>query len=81
MDTNELSKRPLTSSKPADLKVRQGIASPDPLDEAVLKLAAQAAFLQAFAENVVDEERPVEEALRQRGAGEIDFGWRAGLQW
>ena len=80
MDLNELSKRPLSSPKSTDLNVSGDSASPDPLDEAVLQLATQAAFLQAFAENVIDEERPVEEALRQRGAGENDFGWRAGLQ-
>jgi len=51
------------------------------LDEAVIRLAAQAAFLQSFAEHVIEEERPVEEfASRERG-GEIDFGWRAGLHW
>jgi hypothetical protein len=51
------------------------------LDQAVLKLAAQAAFLQAFAENVVDEERSIEELAPRAGGGEIDFGWRAGLDW
>jgi hypothetical protein len=80
MDLNELSKRPLSSPKSTDLNVSGDSASPDPLDKAVLQLATQAAFLQAFAENVIDEERPVEEALQQRGAGENDFGWRAGLQ-
>lgn len=58
-----------------------GILAPDSLDDAVLKLAAQAAFLQAFAENVIEEERPVEEVAPQRSGGEIDFGWRAGLSW
>jgi len=53
----------------------------DALDEAVCKLAAQAAFLQAFAENVIEEERPIEEVAPKRDGGEIDFGWRAGLNW
>jgi hypothetical protein len=57
------------------------ISHSDGIDEAVIKLAAQAAFLQAFAENVIDEERPIEEIAPRARGGEIDFGWRAGLHW
>ena len=49
--------------------------------EAMKKLTAQAAFLQAFAENVAEEERPIEEVAPKSRGGEIDFGWRAGLSW
>ena len=55
-----------------------GTASSDPLDEAVLELASQAAFLQGFAERLAQGEPPVEE-LPVEGAAEIDYGWRAGL--
>ena len=65
------------SSQPANS------AASDPLDAAALKLAEQAAFLQGFAEKLAEaaEERPVEDVLPERSGGEIDFGWRAGLQW
>jgi hypothetical protein len=51
----------------------------DPFDGAVLELAAQAAFLQAFAEGLAEDERPIEEVAEMKGRGEADFGWRAEL--
>ena len=72
--------RPSASiESPAGLSVE--ISASDGVDEAVIKLAAQAAFLQAFAENVINEERPIEEIAPRARGGEIDFGWRAGLHW
>ena len=51
------------------------------VDAGVLKLAAQAAFLQAFAEGLAEpQEQPIEEVLPEKPRGEIDFGWRAGLR-
>lgn len=68
-------------SKPAEASMLPNLSPDEALDEAVVKLAAQAAFLQAFAENVIDEERPIEEVAPKPRGGEIDFGWRAGLSW
>ena len=76
---------PLSSAKP--VPASQGtpssldISPGDTLEEAMKKLTAQAAFLQAFAENVAEEERPIEEVAPKARGGEIDFGWRAGLSW
>ena len=83
MDRNEpLNPATSTPATTTGCDASSDIAAPDPLDEAVLQLAAQAAFLQAFAETLIEEEeRPVEEVLMQRGAGGTDFGWRAASQW
>lgn len=83
MDRNEPSNHatspPVT---PTGCVASSNIAAPDPLDAAVLQLAAQAAFLQAFAEKLIEpEERPVEEVLMQHATGGANFGWRAGSQW
>ena len=62
----------VATQKAAATQLSTGAASSDPLDEAVLKLAVRAAFLQGFAERLAEdeeEERPVE------------FGWGAGLRW
>jgi len=50
-------------------------------DESALKLAAQAAFLQSFAENLIEPEFSVDEVMPRKKTGESDFGWRAGLRW
>ena len=56
-------------------------SEPDPLDRAVLELAVQAAFLQGFAENLAEEERPVEEVLPAGVPGEMGFDWRTTQGW
>ena len=68
---------PASHGTPSSLDISPG----DTLEEAMKKLTAQAAFLQAFAENVAEEERPIEEVAPKSRGGEIDFGWRAGLSW
>ena len=55
-------------------------ASSDPLDEAALQVAVQAAFLQGFAEKLTEDERPIEEVLPSR-PGSAAIGWREQLQW
>ena len=78
-DLSPKSPSPSSPHSPAQLKA--GTASSDPLDEAVLKLATQAAFLQGFAERLAEVEQPVEERLPSKVREEDDYGWRAGLNW
>ena len=69
------------SSVPSPAQSRPTGGVQDLTDQTTLRLAAQAAFLQAFAENLVEPECSVEEVLHSKKIGETDFGWRAGLRW
>ena len=73
MPTNQNSTSPSIQSPPNQ--------DSEPIDGAVLKLATEAAFLQAFADNLADLTVPVEKVAPAKSEGEIDFGWRAGLRF
>ena len=73
-DRNEASSATTMTPQVSD-SAPQNPAASDPLDASVVRLAAQAAFLQAFAEGLAEgiEERPVEEVLSERARGETAF--------